>query len=255
MLINDQEDMERSPGRKPNGPNPVGRSFVIAVDRKTGETRWQTDTKTYMAGYSTPCVYQAEGGRAELIFSTTAHGILAIDPATGKKNWEFGEPFLDRAVISPVVAPGLVIAGHGAGIRGSSLHRRAAGLGRCSQSHLRLAYELTTAIPMVPTPWSRMGGCISGATTEWCRACAWPRAKWFGGSGSTERIMRRPSGSMAVCTTCRRTGEVVVVAAGDKFEVLHRIPLGEPSYATPAVAGGVMYLRTSSHLFSLGGSK
>ena len=51
-----------------------------------------------------------------------------------------------------------------------------------------------------------------------------------------------------------KDGEVVVIAAGDKFELLHRIPLDEPSFATPAVAGGVMYLRTSKHLFSLGGS-
>ena len=50
-----------------------------------------------------------------------------------------------------------------------------------------------------------------------------------------------------------KKGEVVVLAAGDKFQVLGRVALGEPSYATPAVAGGVMYLRTSSHLFSLGG--
>jgi hypothetical protein len=50
-----------------------------------------------------------------------------------------------------------------------------------------------------------------------------------------------------------RNGEVAVLAAGDKFEVLARVPLGEPSHATPAVAGGVMYLRTRSQLFSLGG--
>lgn len=52
-----------------------------------------------------------------------------------------------------------------------------------------------------------------------------------------------------------KQGEVVVLAAGDRFEVLHRIQLGESSYATPAVAGGVMYLRTSTQLFSLGGAK
>src|SRR3989304_1837731 len=51
-------------GRRKDGPNPAGRSFVVAVDRKSGETRWQTETKTFLAGYSTPCVYQAEGGRA-----------------------------------------------------------------------------------------------------------------------------------------------------------------------------------------------
>ena len=52
-----------------------------------------------------------------------------------------------------------------------------------------------------------------------------------------------------------RNGKVAVVAAGDKFEVLGRMPLGELSYATPAVAGGVMYLRTRSRLFSLGGNR
>jgi len=52
-----------------------------------------------------------------------------------------------------------------------------------------------------------------------------------------------------------KTGEVIVLAAGDMFEVRHRIPLGEPSYATPAVAGGVMYLRTRAQLFSLGGPR
>ena len=52
-----------------------------------------------------------------------------------------------------------------------------------------------------------------------------------------------------------KNGDVVVLAAADKFELLSRVPLGESSYATPAVAGGVMYLRTLSHLFSLGGRK
>ena len=50
-----------------------------------------------------------------------------------------------------------------------------------------------------------------------------------------------------------KDGEVVVLAASETFEVLARVPLGEASYATPAVSGGVMYLRTRSHLFSLGG--
>jgi hypothetical protein len=51
-----------------------------------------------------------------------------------------------------------------------------------------------------------------------------------------------------------KIGEVVVVSASDKFEVLARVPLGEPSFAAPAVADGVMYLRSRSRLFSLGSS-
>jgi hypothetical protein len=50
-------------------------------------------------------------------------------------------------------------------------------------------------------------------------------------------------------------GEVVVIDASDQFKVLGRCDLGEPSHATPAVAGGVLYLRTQSHLISVGGKK
>jgi hypothetical protein len=50
-----------------------------------------------------------------------------------------------------------------------------------------------------------------------------------------------------------KTGEGVVLAAADQFEILGRVPLGEPTFASPAIAGGVMYLRTRAHLFSLGG--
>ena len=50
-------------------------------------------------------------------------------------------------------------------------------------------------------------------------------------------------------------GESVVIDAGDHFKVLGRNDLGEPSNSTPAVAGGVLYLRTLSHLISVGGKK
>jgi len=43
-----------------------------------------------------------------------------------------------------------------------------------------------------------------------------------------------------------------VIAAADKYELLGRVSLGEPSYTTPAIAGGRMYLRGRGHLFSLG---
>jgi outer membrane protein assembly factor BamB len=227
---------------------------VIAVDRKSGATRWQTETKTYLAGYSTPCVYQAEGGRPELVFSYTAHGLVALDPATGKINWEFGQPFLDRAVISPVVAPGLVIAGHGAGLRGTrclAVRPGAPGQGIGPA----LAYTMTKALPMVPTPLVEDGRLFLWADdgVVSCLRVASGEVVW------RERVegefFASPVWVNGALYNVSKKGEVVVLAARDTFEVVHRLPLGEPSYATPAVAGGVMYLRTSSHLFSLGGPR
>ena len=48
-----------------------------------------------------------------------------------------------------------------------------------------------------------------------------------------------------------RDGKVVVIAAGRKFELLAENQLGERSHATPAVAGGRMFLRGFEHLFCL----
>jgi outer membrane protein assembly factor BamB len=250
VLANEQEDRNLIPGRKTDPPAPIGKSFLIALDRKTGQTRWQIERRTTFSAYSTPCVYQAEGGRPELIFSNTAHGITAVDPVRGKVNWEFGEPFLDRAISSPVVAPGLVIAGHGAGLRASRyIAVRPGEQGRGPA----LAYEVTRAIPLVPTPLVKDGRLFFWTDDGVASCLHWADGKivWqerVGGAyfGSPVWVDNR-----LYCIS--KSGEVVVVAASDKFEILSRVPLGEPSYATPAVADGVMYLRTRSHLFSLGG--
>ena len=67
-------------------------------------------------------------------------------------------------------------------------------------------------------------------------------------SGSPVRVNNRVYG-------VSHDGEVVVLAAADKFELISKTSLGEGTHATPAVADGVMYLRTESQLFSLGGKK
>ena len=49
-----------------------------------------------------------------------------------------------------------------------------------------------------------------------------------------------------------RKGIVYVLAASETYKLLATHPLGERSYATPAVGRGVLYLRTRSHLISVG---
>ena len=46
-----------------------------------------------------------------------------------------------------------------------------------------------------------------------------------------------------------------VLRAGPTYELLAVNPLCEKSHATPAIADDVMYLRTYSHLISIGGKK
>jgi outer membrane protein assembly factor BamB len=47
-------------------------------------------------------------------------------------------------------------------------------------------------------------------------------------------------------------GEIVVVAAGDKFSHVATNTMGELLMATPALSDGVMYVRSSESLFAIG---
>jgi hypothetical protein len=52
-----------------------------------------------------------------------------------------------------------------------------------------------------------------------------------------------------------RNGEMVVLAASDRYQMLARFPIGGKTHSTPAVAGGTMYVRTVSQLTAIGGKK
>jgi hypothetical protein len=43
-----------------------------------------------------------------------------------------------------------------------------------------------------------------------------------------------------------------VIASADKFQSLAKNVLGEEQYATPSIAGGRIYVRTTQHLYCFG---
>ena len=47
-------------------------------------------------------------------------------------------------------------------------------------------------------------------------------------------------------------GQLTVVSADGEWRVLHSADFGEQAFATPALAGGRIYLRTNGHLYCLG---
>jgi len=228
-----------------------GTSSLVAVDRRTGEVRWKLDRQTATVAYSTPCVYQPEGGRPELIFNSESHGITSVDPASGQVNWEIGV-LSKRSVSSPVVAGGLIFGSCGSG--GGGNYAVAVRPPAGSRSSPEIAYKVETSAPYVPTPvalgdlvflWSDNGivTCLRAATG----ATVWQ--KRVGGNYHGSPVC---AGGKLYCI--REDGEVTVVAAADEFKLLGRNPLGEESRSTPAVADGRMYLRTYSHLISVGGA-
>jgi outer membrane protein assembly factor BamB len=230
-----------------------GESSVIALDRATGETRWERKRRTDKAAFSTPCLYQPDQGPPQLILSSSAHGITGLDPSDGAVIWEL-PVFEKRVVGSPAVAAGLIFASAGEGGVGKQMFAVRPGNPQ-KGVEAKVAYEITGSLPYVPTPvahgdlvflWLDRGvvTCLDAPTGE----IAWQERVGGDYFGSPVRV-----GDRLYCIS--REGEVVVLAAAREFKVLGRIDLEERSQSTPAIADGVMYLRTVSHLMAIGGSK
>lgn len=237
-------------GNDQGDENHQGTSSLLAVDRHTGEVRWKLDRSTATVAYSTPCVFKRDGGDAELIFNSESHGITSVDPASGRVNWELGV-FKKRSVSSPIIAGGLIFGSCGSGGGGNYVValRPPTDPGASPE----IAYKIESSAPYVPTLlavgdlvflWSDNGIVTCARTSN--GEIVWQ--KRVGGNYHGSPIS---AGGHLYCI--RDDGEVTVVAAAEKYELLGRNPLGEESRSTPAVAGGRMYLRSCSHLVSVGG--
>ena len=243
IVANDQDGLLRESDNKEPGV-----SFLVALNANDGQVRWRTERDSATVSYSTPCVYDSpETGRPELIFNSQAHGISGIDPYTGQVIWEF-PAFDKRAVSSPVIAAGLIFGTTGSGGGGNYL--AAVRPGKSPE----LAYpKISEKAPYVPTPVAKGdllflwgdGGVVS------CVDAATGQSHW------RERVGGKFSGSPIIVEDrvycISEDGTVVVLAAAPEYKLLARNPLGEGSRSTPAVAAGRLYLRTASHLISLGG--
>ncbi|MBX3411724.1 MAG: PQQ-binding-like beta-propeller repeat protein [Pirellulales bacterium] len=235
------------------GNDQDGESFLLAVDRMTGKTVWQTPRKTNVVAYSTPCLYHPPSGPPELIFNSGAHGITSVEPWTGKVNWEISV-FDKRSVSSPYVAAGLIFGSCGSGGGGNYVVAVKPGTadGKVQPAE---AYRIDKSAPYVPTGlvhgdrvflWADNGvvTCINAADGE----VVWRKRVGGNFSGSPICVNDR-----LYCVS--DDGEVMVLRAGEEFEELGKIPLGEECRSTPAVADGRLYIRTVSQLFSIGGKK
>lgn len=222
-------------------------SFLLAVDRKTGEERWRTPRENDVAAYSVPCIYTDPQGKDLIICNTSAHGIAAHDPKTGKEVWAT-QLFDKRSVSSSVVINGLIFGSVGSGGGGNYVVAVDP-----EKSPPAMAFKVDRQAPYVPTSvgYGKLAflwydkGIVSCIDTESGEVVGRQRV---GGNyyGSPVRI-----GDRICCLS--EDGDFVVLSATPELKQLARMPLGESSEATPAIADGVLYLRTSNHLISVGG--
>jgi outer membrane protein assembly factor BamB len=232
-----------------------GDSFIIALDVKTGKTVWKCARRgvEQNTAYGTPTILERKGQPTQILTTSYAHGISALDAKTGVMLWE-AHVFDKRAVASPVVVGNLVFGscGNGGGRANFMVAVKLGGRGNVTDS--ALAYTIKGATPYVPTPVSSgkrlywiddagIASCVDPATGR----IVWKeRAAGVNFYGSPVLI----DGRIFQVST---KGEMFVLAASDEFKILARNPMGEGSHGTPCVDGDRLYLKTFTHLVCLGG--
>jgi outer membrane protein assembly factor BamB len=253
VILTDFQDDPKSV----EGPIPdprTGKSSIIAVTARTGETVWQTPRRSTVVAYSTPCLYEPKGGHRAIICNSQSHGISALDPDDGKVLWEYERAFNKRSVSSPVIVGDLILGSCGAGGGGNiltAINARDAGPGHKPE----LAYQIKKSAAYVPTSIA-MGNFVwlwSDAGIVTCLGATTGEVRYQERAGGT--YLGSPVWIDGRLYCVSKTGELVVIEATDKFSLLHRYDLKEVCESTPAVALGRLFVRTERHLWSFGGEK
>jgi outer membrane protein assembly factor BamB len=224
---------------------------LLAFSADDGRELWHADRKGVNACYTTPAVRPLPGGKSEVVvFSTTA--VTGYDAESGRPNWNWdwdwpGDPL--RTVASAVMWNDVVFAHAGEGAGSSRVVAVRTG------SPPRVIWEKGQkgGFPYVPCLLVRgdtlyavtdrgIAGCFDAATGKevWTHRLAGGFSASPVLAGGTVYAVNE-EGVIFAYTASRR--EPAAVA---------RSPLGEPVVASPAVAGGRMYVRGQAHLFCLG---
>jgi len=226
-----------------------GPSSIVAYDRRDGRLVWSSLRSAREASYATPLLIELPGKKPQLICLSGATGLTSLDPWSGGLNWSTAE-LPKRTVASPTYASGLVYAICGEGGKGvRMIGVDPSGSGSIDSTHVK--FRRDKDLPYVPAAvgvddsvflWTDNGVVI-------CLDPKTQKTRW------QERVGGNFSGS-PICVDGKlycieESGKVIVVNAGSEYRLLGENPIGDPSYSTPAVANGRLYLRSFHRLSSL----
>ena len=225
-----------------------GNSFIVALDKKTGEERWK-NPRDERTSWSTPLVVR-DGDRDVIVVSATG-SVRGYGLRSGEELWSVAG--LGPNVIPTPVADGetvWVMSGyrdaHGLAIRYPGARGDLTGTDR-------IRWETDRGLSYVPSPvlvdgrvffFQRFAGILSCYTLTTGEACYDQQR-----IDDYEAIYASPVSAAGRVYSVSRDGSAIVFRASGNFEILARNELDDVFSATPAIVGDSLILRGDRFLY------
>ena len=225
------------------------KSFIVAYDKTTGKEVWKTPRKVQIS-WSTPLLARS-AKRTELIASGT-ESIIAYDPATGKELWTH-KGVESNAIPSPVANNEMVylVAGYPAKIA------MAIRLGQSGDltGTPNVPWQYTKGTAYVPSP-ILYGDYLYLTTDRGILTCIDAKTGAVVYEGGRIPIPATFTASPVAfdgkILLTSEDGDTFMVKAGPKHEIIGTNSIGEPVYASPAIADGRIYIRGEKNIYCIG---
>ncbi len=222
-------------------------SRLIALDKKTGEIKWEKKRPDIDWAHSTPTLAEIKGKTQLLVGS--AQAVQGLDPNTGDTLWSCGDKAQIGDTVSPVLAGGVVYCDSGRS--GPGIAVDPTGEGDVSATHRKWKVAQVPEGFGSPVAIGAYLYRLHSPGTVTCRNLSDGKQVW------AERLNGVAVAPSPFATADGRIyfasgGKSYVLKAGPKFEVLGTSDLGDPSQASPAVADGRIFIRGGRNLYCIG---
>jgi outer membrane protein assembly factor BamB len=222
-------------------------SSLVALDRVTGKEAWRTK-RANRRSWATPLLVTA-GGRPELIASG-AEAVVAYDPQTGNELWRT-EGTRSHPIPSFVAGHGLVFATAGSSSKVAFAIRPGPN-GEAGGSRVAWRYNKGTAYVASPILIGEYLYLLSDGGIMTCLDAKTGTVVYEGGRVPVPATFRAsPVAFDDKILLTSEEGDTFVIRAGPKHEVLATNPIGEPVWASIALANGTLYLRSDKHVYAI----
>lgn len=235
---------------------PTAPMALVALDKRTGQVRWQTE-RNQGKGWSTPVLMPQPGGRTDLVLNGP-YGVWAYDPRTGKEVWHcerhkgdnqalFGEPI-------PAFNQDALYAQSG---RTGPMQAIRLG-GSADVTRTNVLWEVRRGSRDVSSTmlWDGLLYLADRSGILSCYDAKTGSLLWKERSGA-KTCTASPVAVRDRLLFLLEDGVTLVLQPGRECKVVGRNTLndGTEFRASPAVVDGKLYLRSQSHLYCIGEKK